>query len=275
MRVYNCCVWDISNKTPVLVATSSRIHAGKIAWLKGATSEQKALEQSQQNFYNTLTQNYNTQFANQQAIFSAIKAVYDPVLNAGPNQYGFSQAEDTTLRTQATEGTAANYRSALQSTAEKLAASGGGNSFLPSGAAADINARIAGSAAGQESEQQLGITKAGYEVGRENFQNATNAEMGVAAGYNPLGYAGATTSAGNSAFNMASEIQKANAAASPWGTIGGLVGGLAGSFLGPMGTAVGSKIGGFLGNAGSGNAAASGSAVAGGVPLFTGGTDGV
>ncbi len=133
-----------------------------------------------------------------------------------------------------------------------MAARGGGNSFLPSGAEADIHSRVAGAAAQQESAQQLGITTTGYATGRENFNNATNVEMGIASGYNPLGYAGAATNAGTSAFNSATEIQKANAAASPWGTIGGLVGGLAGGFLsGGMSNLT--KGMGFLGNAGSSN----------------------
>jgi hypothetical protein len=236
------------------MAENSRLYIGPVAYCKGASSEQKALEASQTNFYNTLLQQQQAQFGKQDALYAAVRGVYDPIIAAGPNQYGFAGAEDRALRTQASEGTAAQYRQAEAATSAAMAARGGGNSFLPSGAEADIHSRVAGAAAAQESSQQLGITKAGYEVGRENFNNATGVEMGIASGYNPLGYANSATTAGNSAFNMASEIQKANAAASPWGTIGGLVGGIAGSFAGPFGAALGKKVGGFLGNAGSGNA---------------------
>lgn len=247
MKYYTRTVWNWADKKPVLIAENSRLYIGPVLQTKGASSDQKALEKSQAGFYEALKAQQSAAFGQQQALFSAIRNVYDPIIAAGPNQYGFAGAEDRALRTQATEGTAAGYRAAEKATSEALAARGGGNTFLPSGAEADIHARVAGAAAGQESEQQLGITKAGYDVGRQAFDKATGVEMGVATGYNPLGYAGAATGAGSSAFNMATEIQKANAAASPWGTIGGIVGGALGSFAGNP------AIGGFLGNAGSAN----------------------
>ncbi len=245
--------WDETRKRYIVLAENSRLYFSPVAYCKGASDQQKELEQEQASFYKTLSAQQATAFGAQQALFGAIRSVYDPIVAAGPNQYGFSSAEDKTLRTQATEGTAANYRAAEKATSEALAARGGGNTFLPSGAEADIHSRVAGAAAGQESAENLGITQTGYEVGRQNFDKATGVEMGIASGYNPLGYANAATGAGNSAFNMASEIQKANAAASPWGTIGGLVGGVVGGFAGPFGSKLGSKVGGFLGNAGGGN----------------------
>lgn len=266
MRIYTRCLWDMTYNPPLLVAVNSYLTLKNPALLKGPSAQQQQLAASQQQFYNTLTANYNQQFANQQAIFNAIKSVYDPIFKAGPSQYGFSASEDQALRTQAGEGTAANYDMAVKGAAERIAAGGGGNSFLPSGVQADIQGKIASEAAGDISSKQLDITKAGYDVGRQNFLQASNAEMGVAAGYNPLGYAGAADSAGTSAFNMATKVQEMKNAASPWGAVGGLLGGVVGSFLGPIGTAVGSKVGGFLGNAGSGNASAGmfGGALAGG-----------
>lgn len=250
-RVVTRSVWNWADIKPVLVAEHSRLYFGPVAKLKGASAQQNDLAASQTQFYNTLQQQQQQQFGQQSALYNSIRSVYDPIVAAGPNQYGFGAAEDTALRTQASEGTAAQYQQANSATQSALAARGGGNSFLPSGVNADISAKVSGAAAQQESSQQLGITNEGYQVGRQNFQNATNTEMGIAAGYNPLGFAGAATQAGTSAFNSATEIQKANAAASPWGTIGGLVGGVAGAFAGNPG--LGASIGGFLGNAGSGN----------------------
>lgn len=249
MKIYTRIVLDMI--TGELLATNSRLYFGPVAVCKGASQQQNDLAASQAALNQTLISNYSTQFANQQAIFAAIKSVYDPIFAAGPNQYGFSQAEDTALRTQATEGTAANYRQAEKATASQLASAGGGNNVLPSGVAADIDARVKGAAAGQESSQNLGITTAGYAAGKENFQNASNAEFGVASGENPLGYAGAAINSGKAAFDEATTIQQANAAASPWGAIGGMIGGVAGAFAGNPG--LGASIGGFLGNAGSSN----------------------
>lgn len=254
-RVITRCVydWDDALGRYITIAENTRWRFTPVASCKGATAEQNDLEASQAGFYKTLQGAYQQQFANQNAIFSAVRAVYDPIFNAGPNQYGFSAPEDQALRSKATQDTTANYKQAEQATSERLAAAGGGNSLLPSGVAAGVDANLKAVAAGQTSAQNLGITQAGYEQGRQNFLNASGVLMDVAKVYNPLGFAGAATGAGNSAFNMASEIQKANAAASPWGTVGGLVGGALGSFAGPIGASIGSKIGGMLGNAGGGN----------------------
>ena len=235
-----------------LLAESTRLYVGPIALAKGASGAENQLQQQQSDFYKTLTSNYQTQFANQSAIFNSIQSVFNPILQAGPNQYGFSNQEDAALRTQATEGTAASFANARSATAQALASSGGGNDFLPSGANANIQTNLEGQAAATQSNQQLGITEAGYQQGYNQFTQASNALGSVAAGLNPLGYAGAATPAGNSAFGSASTIQQQNNAASPWGTIGGILGGAASQFLGDGLSNLTNGLS-FLGNAGSSN----------------------
>lgn len=251
MKVYSRTYLDWINGRYVVIVEHSRLLFGPVIFLKGASSQQKQLQQQQTQLSQTLSNAYNQAFANQHAVFSSIRAVFDPIFNAGPSQYGFANAEDVALRTQASEGTAQEYQQASRATAERMAAEGGGNSVLPSGVQAQIQGQVAGAAAESESNKQLDITKAGYEQGRQNFLTASNAEMAVAQGYNPLGYAGAAGNTTGSAFNMATEIQKMNNAASPWGAVGGILGGLAGSIAGPLGTSIGSKLGGMLGGGGS------------------------
>lgn len=250
MRIATRTVYDWTGHRYVVIAENTRLYLGPIALCKGASSEQKSLAASQQQLNATLTANYNQQFANQSAILSAVKAVYDPVLNAGPSQFGFAKPEETAYRTQASESTAQNYAQAGAAARERLAAAGGGNTFLPNGAKADMENRLAGAAAESESNKQLDITKAGFAQGRQNFENATNAEMSAAGMYNPLGYAGAATSSGKAAFDMATTIQNENG--SIWGAVGGLAGGLLGSIAGPIGASIGNKIGGFIGNTAGG-----------------------
>src|SRR6185312_499960 len=79
---------------------------------KGATQQEKDLQKQQAAFYSTLTADYNQQFAKQGAIIDSLNKVWGPIFQAGPNQYGFSTAEDTTLHTQAKEGTANDYQQA-------------------------------------------------------------------------------------------------------------------------------------------------------------------
>ena len=246
----------------VLSRTGYRYY-GPVSLLKGASAAQEDLATQQAQFYKTMSANYATQFANNAAILSSLQTSFQPILDAGINQFGFNPAETAALRTQASEGTAQNYAAASKSLGQSLAANSGGTgkfspvaaggeTYIPSGQAGQIESDLAVKAAAQESAAQLGITTTGYEQGRSNYLTAASALGGVAGQYNPLGYASATTGSGTSAFNSATEVQKMNNAASPWGAIGGILGGVAGSFLGPIGASFGSKIGGAIGGAGSG-----------------------
>lgn len=208
-----------------------------IAHCKGASTQQTDLANSQQNFYNTLQQDYGTQFANQSNILNSLNSSLNPIVQAGPGQYGYSNAEDAALRTQSSAGTSQAFQNAKQSLGESQAAQGGGDQFLPSGVKTQQQSQLAMGAAQQESNQQLGITTQGYDVGRQNFNNAVSQEQGVAGQYNPNAYAGSTTSAGSSAYNSANQNQQLNNAASPWGIVGGVLGGAASSFAGAAGKA--------------------------------------
>ena len=127
------------------------------------------------------------QYANQTALYAQVKSVLDPILNAGPNQQGFSAAELNTLNAQAVEGTAENYSAAGKAVGEATAAEGGGDNPLPSGAQTQLKQEVANSAAEQESSEETQIQGADYQQGQQNFTNAEQGEMAIAAGENPLG----------------------------------------------------------------------------------------
>lgn len=217
----------------------------------GASSQEQSISQSQQQMMTTLQNNYGQQFKNQSAILSSLTNSANSILAAGPGQYGFTPQENAALRTQADSGTAAAYQSARQAAGEQMAAIGGGNTYLPSGTQSAINANIATQAASQQANQQLGITEAGYQQGLANYQNAQNVLSGVAQQENPLGYAGAATSASNSAFGSANTIQQQQNAKMQ--SIMGLVGGIAGGVLSGGAT---TALGGILGGLGGGGGAA-------------------
>lgn len=226
---------------------------GQLALCKGATQQQNDLADSQSKFYTTMTQDYNTQFANQSNVLKSLQSSLQPVLDAGINQFGFNDAENNALKSQAIQNTGVQYQNAQKSLQNMQAARGGGNAFLPSGVDSQVDAQLAASGANQTSSQLLGIKQAGYDQGRQNYQNAVASLGGVASQYNPTGFSNSATGAGSLADNQASTVQKANQAASPWGAIGGLLGGVAGSFLGPIGTQIGSKVGSSLGGIASGS----------------------
>jgi hypothetical protein len=238
--------WDSDVWQYIPLSNEGYEYVGPLAECKGATDNQEDLAQKQKNFSETLQRDYGTTFANNQAILNSLNSSLKPIVSAGINQYGYSNAEDAAMRTQASAGTASNYQNARRAVGQAQAAADGGDTFLPTGAAAANNAALARAAAQQESGQQLDITKSGYDQGRQNFLNAVNAEQGVASGYNPTSYAGLTTSANSSAANQENDIAKLNAASSPWATVGGILGGVAGQIAAPGLSTIGTKLAGAI-----------------------------
>lgn len=208
----------------------------------GADKTSKLLSQSESNFSQGLMANYQKQFKGQTAILGQLQSAFAPIVSNGINQYGFAPAEDSALRTQATEGTAKAYQMAKQATGENLAAVGGGDTILPTGTAAGLQNNNAIAAAGQIATQNLGITEKGYDQGRQDFLSAASGLSSVASQMNPLGYAGQATGANESAFTEAQKINEEEQAAKSqmWSTIGGIAGG---AFAGPAGFKIGSSLG--------------------------------
>lgn len=214
-----------------------------IALCKGPSQQQNNLANSQQGFYNTLQQDYGTTFGNQAATLKNLTNSLTSTIQGGSGQYGYGAQEDAALRTQSDAGTAQAYKNAKEATGENIAAVGGGNAVIPQGITSVLAAQNANAAAQQQSNQQLGITQQGYEVGRNNYNNAVQGLSNVASLENPNPMAGQATGAGQSAYGSASNNQQMRNQSSPWNIASGLLGGVAGSFLNPIGKSVGSTIG--------------------------------
>jgi hypothetical protein len=226
--------------------------SGHWAGLKGPTAAQNQIASSQQSFFSQLTSSFNQMFAGQTGILQSLQQAFQPILAAGPNQFGFSPQEMATLKAGAVNQTAQTFAANQQALNNALAARGGGNAFLPSGAQAQLQQQGYTAASQEESGLLNQITQAGYAQGRQNFLTAANVLGSTAAMYNPTGYAGQATQAGEQAFGTATQIAKEQAAASPWGAIGGALGGIAGTLLGgPMGGQIGEQLGSALGGSGS------------------------
>lgn len=213
---------------------------------KGATKDQKNINALQQEFQQTLVQDFGTTFAGQQNIINGLTKSLTSTLNGGPSQFGFSAPETTALNTLATSANSQAYQNARAAAGEAAAAQGQGGATLPTGVAGATEAQIAEEAAKNQSNELLGIQEAGYKQGAENYKEAVSGLTSTAGLENPTGYAGQATSAGDAAAGEANTIQKTNVAASPWGQVGGLVGSLAGAavntFL-PGAGAIGPAIG--------------------------------
>jgi len=206
----------------------------------GATDDQKDIGTEQKDFYKSLTDQYSQIFAQQQGIVTALTSAFMPILQAGPSQTGFSDAQDTAMRTQNTENVATDYAAAQRATSQILAARGGGNTMLPSSVTSNILAKNVNAAAATRASGDLAITNANYERGYQNFGMASNILGSTAQLINPNSYSGQATTAGGAASTTANQIAAANFA--PWGGVMGAAGSILG---GKVGTSLLNKVPGF------------------------------
>jgi len=217
--------------------------------LCGPSGAQQQLAGEQSSFFNDLMASYNQQFGNQQAVLSSLTNALSPILQGGPNQQGFSAAENAALTGSAINNTAAGARNA----AVIAGSQAGGNTGVTTGGQQQLQAGIASQASQALSGQENQINQANYATGRSNFFGAEQALSGVAGLENPTGYAGAANNAGGQAFNEATQIQnmKNQEQADIGGAIGSLatagLSGLAGGF-GNLDTTGGSTTGEQFGN---------------------------
>jgi hypothetical protein len=194
----------------------------------GATGAQYQLQQEQIQAYQQAQQMTAEEYANQQAIYAPMEAQFQAIFALGPNQEGFSPAENATLTSQAVSGTGQNYEQAARAVNEQEAAVGGGNAYTPSGGAEQLKEEVATSAAQSESQQETQIKEAGFQQGYSEWQAAGEGLMSIAAGDNPLGYEQAETGAGSAAANTANQVAQEqnswiNAALGAAGSIGSAV----------------------------------------------------
>lgn len=195
----------------------------------GASSQQEDMYGQQAAFYKEMTAHYTEVFGKEQGILDELTATFEPILKAGPNQTGFSDAERTTLNTQATEGVATNYAKAKQALGDDLGARGGSD-FIPAGSDTQMQERLAATGAAEKSSLENKITMDDYKAGHDNWQTAVNVLGGVAAQENPNGTAGAATSAGTAAADTANQMAMADN--SMWSSVIGGLSGVAGAATG-------------------------------------------
>jgi hypothetical protein len=176
--------------------------------MSGPSATQLNLQQEQADFYAQGIQMSQTTFGEDQDLLKQMESVYEPILAKGPNTNAFAGAEQNALDAQVIQGTASNYSQAARAVGEQVAAEGGGDNPLPSGAGEQLKEEVATSAAGAESAEETQILEAGYAEGEQEFQQAGSA-LSVASGQlNPAGYENAATSAGSAAETTANQINQ-------------------------------------------------------------------
>jgi hypothetical protein len=200
----------------------------------GPSSTQKELQQEEADFYRNQIAAYNTAYKNFADIQAVLNKQFEPILAKGPGQFGYTPEEEAALRTESGEGTARYYDQAQRALQQRIAAQGGGTSNvnITSGGSQALQAELAAEGAAESSRENLGITTAGYDLGRQMWGNAITGEEALAAGWNPNAFSSSTVNAGNSAASMANTItQQQN---SMWGSVFGALGGIAGGAAGNL-----------------------------------------
>jgi hypothetical protein len=192
----------------------------------GASDQQTDTYNEQQQFFQQMMQQQTQAWGEDQEVLAAIRGVSQPIFAAGPSQEGYSPEEKAAMETQVTEGTAQNYAKVATALGDQMAAAGGGNLAIPNGAADQIKAGVATSAAQEESREQSQITQNDWQQGYQNWLQAGQNMMGVAGQLNPVAYSGAATGAGSAASSTANQIAEEsnswiNAAIGAAGAVGG------------------------------------------------------
>jgi hypothetical protein len=160
-----------------------------------------------------------------QAMMKELVSNLSPIQAAGPSQFGLSPVAEAAERTSTAEQMSAAGGQVSNAVRAGVASEGGGTNFLPSGGEAAILGSLAQSNAVQEALAQSGITQQGYQMGRQNWQFATQGlESAPSAFEGPVIQAGnAALGGGEAQLNSANTITNANRA---WeSTAGKLVGG--------------------------------------------------
>ena len=195
----------------------------------GPSRAEQQLQGQQQQFSETLMGNYATNFAQQQAVLAHLNSVLSPVVQAGPNQTGFSPSERAALNTEAIDTTGAAAANAERAIGTETAGRNDSGNLPESGVDQTLKAGVASAEAGKLASEQLGITEADYATGRQNFEGAVAGEEALAGQYNPVPTGGLASSTNLGAFKEASQITQENnqVAADIGGGLTSLAGGAA------------------------------------------------
>jgi hypothetical protein len=211
----------------------SYLYEGDIALLCGAPGGQQQLANAQTAYYTTLTQQAQAEYADAKGVFDELTSEYTPIFNAGPNQYGFSQAETNALNTEAATGTQQDYNMVNQAVKENLAAQGGNSPMMPSGVAEKAARATATAGASQLAQEQGQIVQSGYQQGYNEWLAAAS---GLGQAENVFSTANGAGSVANQGGEAAGQTWSAIAAEneSPFNAVMGALGGVGSAVAGQV-----------------------------------------
>ena len=181
----------------------------------------KATETAQAAFTNTLSQSFQTAFANKQDILGKLIPRLTDAIN---NPQGFDPKTLALMKTNASD-TVAGQTAAAQTAANAYLASHGG-ADLGSGVAAQIKGQIAGAGAVEGSRESNNIDIQNGLLQNENYFRAISGLTNVAQAENPEGMAGAEVGSANSVADLSRAYLASTQAG--WQNTMGIISGIAG-----------------------------------------------
>lgn len=204
-----------------------------------------ALQQAQAKMTNTLNQDYETTFGEQQSVLASQQAKLNYI---AANPMGYTPQQLATSTTAINENSATAARQAIGAAGAYAAAHGGAD--VGNGAAGEVAGQIASSAAQSKAQSLAALSNSNQAMKQNNFWNAISGLNSVGSMYGGAGgtaISGAGSSAGTSvgAGSGALAAQQAG-----WQDIGGVISGVAGA----AGAVAGIPgIGGLFKSGGGGN----------------------
>lgn len=176
----------------------------------GSSKNEQVAQQSEQELSDLMMQDFRQRFSQQSDAIMQLSQSLQPIVQAGPDQQGMGPRELAASNTAIINQTGQNYANAKAALQTTLDARGGGNVALPSGAEAQLQAALASREAGQESAEQLNLTRENYALGRQKYNAAVAGEEALLGQYNPTAYGGGASSGYGSSFSMAHTINQEN-----------------------------------------------------------------
>jgi hypothetical protein len=206
-----------------------------------ASSQQKSAADKLNTLTGSIMGQVSQVFGSDQSVFNNLMSANQGIVQGGPGQQGFTQAEVNAMNSQVINNNAAQFKNVAGVAKTAQSVGGGGNTALASGANTAQNEGIAEAAAANTAAGLNQVTQADYATGRQNFWEAQKGEQAAGQSFNNLpGIDTAATGAANQ--NLQAQTQIGNAA-NWWqkpvmGLVGaglnlasGGVGGVAGSAL--------------------------------------------
>jgi hypothetical protein len=171
MKISTKIVWNI--ESGAVIERHTYDYSGPIALLCGASDQEKAAFANEQKISNLLTTNFQEFAGKDSAILDNMIKSLSPIQAAGPSQFGLTPVAEAAERTSAAENISAAGAQASNAVRSAMASRGGGMSYLPSGSEAEIVGTIAQDTAVKEALAQSNITAKGFDIGRQNWEFAT------------------------------------------------------------------------------------------------------